>query len=267
MSADSDRLLELLGAAKRIAREYRELSGRPLGITGEVAEYEAARLLGLELAGVRQSGYDAIRRTATGVERLQVKGRCILDRSKRGQRLGRIRLESEWDKVLLVLMDADFDATEIHEADRESIASALLRPGSRSRNERGALSISKFKSIGRLAWQRQLAADTRSQAGASRPITVVAKAPPTPRLTSSVMRLFPSRPVRYQATRLLFKADVIEPLGQRDRFQIETPEGTFEMTKADFYRVFRNVTESRSYREKGVYHYPTTPQKANQFRL
>jgi hypothetical protein len=36
---------ELIGAAKKIARRYRDLTGRPLGITGEVAEYEACRLL------------------------------------------------------------------------------------------------------------------------------------------------------------------------------------------------------------------------------
>jgi hypothetical protein len=34
------------------------------------------------------------------------------------------------------------------------------------------------------------------------------------------------------------------------------------MTKADFYRDFSNVAKSMSYRERGVYHYPTTPHKA-----
>jgi hypothetical protein len=40
-----ERLLELLAEAKRLAKEYRALTGRPLGVTGEVAEYEVARLL------------------------------------------------------------------------------------------------------------------------------------------------------------------------------------------------------------------------------
>jgi uncharacterized protein (UPF0254 family) len=39
-----DRTIRL---AKRIARRYRELTGKPLGITGEVGEIQAARLLGL----------------------------------------------------------------------------------------------------------------------------------------------------------------------------------------------------------------------------
>ena len=48
-----NRVQALLGEAKRIAKEYQELTGKPLGITGEIAEYEAARLLGLELAEAR----------------------------------------------------------------------------------------------------------------------------------------------------------------------------------------------------------------------
>jgi hypothetical protein len=46
---------------------------------------------------------------------------------------------------------------------------------------------------------------------------------------------------------------------------VKTPEGTFRMTKADFYQVFDNVVNSRSYKEKGLYHYPKTPEKAKIF--
>ena len=76
------------------------------------------------------------------------------------------------------------------------------------------------------------------------------------------MSLFSKKVASYEFSRLGFKADVIEPLGPRDRFRIVTPEGTFEMTKADFYRDFANVAKSMSYRERGLYHYPATPQKA-----
>lgn len=66
----------------------------------------------------------------------------------------------------------------------------------------------------------------------------------------------------YKATRLLFRAEVIEPLKDSDVFRVHTPEGTFSMTKSDFYKVFSNVVKTRSYREMGIYHYPTTPAKA-----
>lgn len=70
----------------------------------------------------------------------------------------------------------------------------------------------------------------------------------------------------YIAKRLLFKADIIEPLSDEDIFAIHTPEGTFQMTKADFYRVFDNVVKSDSYSKTlGFYHYPKIPQKAMQF--
>ena len=54
-----DHLMDLLRDAKGIAQKYRTLTGKPLGITGEVAEYEAARILGVELTKARQAGYDA----------------------------------------------------------------------------------------------------------------------------------------------------------------------------------------------------------------
>jgi hypothetical protein len=68
---------DLLGSVKTIAQEYYALTGRPLGVTAEIAEYEAALLLGIELAPVRQPGYDAIRETAYGRTLLQIKGRRI----------------------------------------------------------------------------------------------------------------------------------------------------------------------------------------------
>src|SRR5262245_34061534 len=113
-----ERLLELLAEAKRLAKEYYDLTGRPLGVTGEVAEYEAPRLLDIELPPVRQAGYDAIRECSDGPQRLQIKGRCILPTSKPGQVVGRIRLDKEWDAVLLVLLNENLDATAIYEADR-----------------------------------------------------------------------------------------------------------------------------------------------------
>ena len=146
------RILALLAEAKGLALEYRTLTGKPLGITGEVAEYEAARLLSLELTPARQAGYDAIR--PSDGRRYQIKGRCLLPGCKPGQQLGSIRVDKEFDAVLMVLLDEHFDASAIYEADRQAIIAALSAPGSRARNERGALAVSKFKSIGHEVWPR-----------------------------------------------------------------------------------------------------------------
>ncbi len=148
-------LAEVLADAKSLARKYRKLTGKPLGITGEVAEFSAAQILGLELAEARQSGYDAIRKENGKVTKIQIKGRCIPANAKPGQRLGSIQLDKEWDTVLLVLMDEDFEVLSMYEAARKEIEKALLAPGSKARNERGALAVSKFKAIGHEVWKKE----------------------------------------------------------------------------------------------------------------
>ncbi|HEY3783044.1 MAG TPA: hypothetical protein VGL56_18350 [Fimbriimonadaceae bacterium] len=73
--------------------------------------------------------------------------------------------------------------------------------------------------------------------------------------------------VEYEFTRLGFIRDMIEPLSDNEKFRVITPGGTFEMTKAQFYDVFSNVTKTMSYVDRGLYHYPTTPGKALQFKF
>jgi hypothetical protein len=151
----NESILDILAEAKRLAQEYRALTGKPLGITGEVAEYEAARILGVTLTPARQAGYDAIEDRNGKKVRLQIKGRCVLNDSKPGQRVGSIDIKKEFDAVLLVLLDGSFEATAIYEATREAVVDALTKPGSKARNERGALGVSKFKSIGFMRWKRE----------------------------------------------------------------------------------------------------------------
>jgi len=150
----SDPILAILSEAKKLAQRYRALTGKPLGITGEVAEYEAARILGISLTPARQAGYDATEGKGSDLRRLQIKGRCILPGSKPGQRVGSIDIDKEFDAVLLVLLDENFDATAIHEASRRAVIDAITAPGSKARNDRRALSVSKFKSIGSVRWPK-----------------------------------------------------------------------------------------------------------------
>jgi hypothetical protein len=109
---------EVIKEAKAIARQYYDLTGRLLGITGEVAEYEASHLLGLSLSAVRNPGYDATAIKDGKVCRYQIKGRCVTEKANPGQRMGRIKFDYEWDTVLLVLLDKYFEPVEIFEAQR-----------------------------------------------------------------------------------------------------------------------------------------------------
>ena len=142
----------ILKEAKYIAKKYKMLTGKPLGITGEVAEFAAAQLLGFELAEVRQSGYDATKKEDGKTVKIQIKGRSVPPKVNPSARIGSVNLNKEWDVVVLVLLDEDLEPMEIYEADRDSITKALLKPGSKARNERGQLGISKFKSISTKIW-------------------------------------------------------------------------------------------------------------------
>jgi hypothetical protein len=75
----------------------------------------------------------------------------------------------------------------------------------------------------------------------------------------------PDATVSYRYSRLCFKAKVIEPLAMHDTFEVVTLEGTFRMTKAEFYRDFANVVRSKSYLVGGIYHYRSPPLVALKF--
>lgn len=148
MSAISD----LLERAREIGTAYYRLTGKPLGITGEIGEYEVARIMGLSLVDARMPGYDAL---GSDGRRIQIKARMFApDRPIVGQRLGRIKPDSEFDTVALVMLDNEYQPWVIWEAQRQAVIDALAAPGSRSRNERGALSISKFRSLATEVWRR-----------------------------------------------------------------------------------------------------------------
>lgn len=71
--------------------------------------------------------------------------------------------------------------------------------------------------------------------------------------------------ITYEFYRLGFRAKKIEPLNWTDSFRIKCPDGTFQMTKSQFYEDFENVVKSKSYQNSGIYHYPKTPQKAYKY--
>ena len=152
MPVEITALRTVMREATSLARQYRELTGKPLGITGEVGEFLAAELLGLVLVDARQPGYDAI---APDGRRIQIKTRCILPDAKQGQRVGGIKLDYDWETVALVLIDENFEPSAIYEAPRSAVEEELHRPGSRARNERGALGVNKFKAISKCVWCRK----------------------------------------------------------------------------------------------------------------
>jgi len=154
VSMETDEVYEILRDAKVLAKRYYHLTKKPLGVTGEVAEYEAARILDLKLEFARQAGYDATEFKDGSTIKIQIKGRYFSNSRMRGGRVGSIDLKQSFDTVLLVLLDADYDAFQIFEAARPAVVALLTRPGSKARNERGSVGISQFKAISTLRWER-----------------------------------------------------------------------------------------------------------------
>ena len=138
----------LLRQAKALAVAYYKLTKKPLGVTGEVAECEAADKLGLTLADARTPLLDAFWEVDGKKETFQIKGRAVSASDRYRGRVPKIKCDGDFDAVLLVLLDkSTFEAIEIWRAERSGVMARLEVPGSKARNERGSMGITQFKSI------------------------------------------------------------------------------------------------------------------------
>jgi len=99
-NVDLHKIGDILSKAKILAKEYKKLTGKPLGITSEVAEYEAARLLNLQLSAARQPGYDAVRIEGNKITKIQIKGKVVPAFPTLKGRTGQIKFQHEWDAAI-----------------------------------------------------------------------------------------------------------------------------------------------------------------------
>ncbi len=145
---------KLIAQARVLAAEYRRTMGKPLpGISNEIAEFDALKLLQLTPNTEGEGGYDAID-PGRGDKRIQIKSRTIFDESKSGQRIGQLKLDKAWDSVVLVIMDEEYQPCEIYEAERDDLLEYLDQNNS-NRAKRGAMSVARFKIIGQRVWTRE----------------------------------------------------------------------------------------------------------------
>ncbi len=142
---------DILADVRALAVEYYQLTGKPLGVTGEIGEFEAAEKMRLELGKARADGYDAIRLDGT-YRLIQIKSRWRPDGLRPHDRVSTIDISKEFDRVMLVLMRGDYEVYEIWEAGRQDVIDRLTAPGSIARNERGQMGVSQFRSIADRVW-------------------------------------------------------------------------------------------------------------------
>ncbi len=146
---------KLIGEARHLAAEYRRATGQPLGISSEIAQHDACNLLNLEPVKDSNSGFDAIGRGERQGLHIQIKGRVIFDEAKKNQRIGQLKIEQDWDSIMLVLMDENYETDSIYEAERDALLEALNDQAESNRSKRGAMSVAKFKNIASLVWTRE----------------------------------------------------------------------------------------------------------------
>lgn len=61
------------------------------------------------------------------------------------------------------MLGSEFNAFAMYEASRAKVEAALTLPGSKARNERGALAIRQFMSIAALRWARHEPSESKNK--------------------------------------------------------------------------------------------------------
>ena len=134
LKLSNDQLIEnIIG----LSLEYTGRFGKSLGITGEVGEYKASRLLKLKRApGNINKGFDAIDPKG---KKVQIKTRIYLRNSERTSAFTNFG----FDYALLVLLSDKYEITEIYKARCKDIQEKIASQS----YKRPALSIRDFKKI------------------------------------------------------------------------------------------------------------------------
>ncbi len=151
----------LMQQARQLAANYRRATGKTLaGVSSELSVYDAIRLLHLSPV-TDQIGYDAIGTEQSGdlqQDKIQIKGRTIFSDSKNTYRIGQLKMDQDWDSVVLVLLDDDYEPFEIYEIDRASLSDNVVDKQSK-KAKKGAMTVARFKKIATLAWSKDWLAD------------------------------------------------------------------------------------------------------------
>lgn len=143
---------ELMTQTRKLAADYYRTMKQSLPVSAELAKYDACRLLNLREVEEAIKGVDAVDDNACAY---QVKSRVIFQEGRSGYRIGQLNMDGEWQKVVLVLFNPEYEPFEIHVATREAIDNPETTKSNPKREKRGAMSVAKFKNIGQLLWTKE----------------------------------------------------------------------------------------------------------------
>jgi len=146
---------KLMHETRQLAAKYRMTTGTTLPVTGEIARFDVAKALNLQLINDLTLGYDAEGKGERAGLRILIKGRVIFEDSRSSPRIGQINPDGRWDNVVMVLFDDNYLPVEMYEATNADITSALQTKQQSQNKKRGAMSVAQFKIIGKLVWTQE----------------------------------------------------------------------------------------------------------------
>ncbi len=138
---------KLMSETRRLAVEYRKTTGQTLPVSADLANYDAIRLLNMKKPETPLSGVDAIYEDL----KVLIKGRVIFSSNKKGLRIGQLNVNGQWDVVVVVVFDDEYQPQFLYQASREVLEDALKNA---SKNARGALTLERFKALSKIVWQK-----------------------------------------------------------------------------------------------------------------
>jgi len=146
---------KLMHETRQLAAKYRMTTGTTLPVTGEIARFDVAKELNLNLIDDLTLGYDAEGLGERAGLRILIKGRVIFEDSRSTPRIGQINPDGRWDSVIMVLFDDDYMPVEMYEATNIDISTAMKARRDSQNKKRGAMSVAQFKIISQLVWTRE----------------------------------------------------------------------------------------------------------------
>lgn len=143
---------KLMSETRRLAALFRANTGATLPVSAELGRYDAAKLLHLKPLKEPGKGIDFIGTLGPYADKkILVKSRVVFEEGKSGYRIGQLNIDAPWDYITLVLYTAQYQPFEIYGAAKNDIVAALDKIPS-ARQQRGMMSLAKFKIISQLLW-------------------------------------------------------------------------------------------------------------------
>lgn len=147
---------KLIEETRLLAAQYHQTTGTPLPVTKEIARYDAMYHLKLAEPTQLEASVDALGTGEWAGEKIQIKGRVVFDSGRTGQRIGQLHWEGSWQRLVFVLLDADYQTQQIYAITKQTLEEVLNEEsaGSSRALKRGAISVAKLKRLATLVWQK-----------------------------------------------------------------------------------------------------------------